>query len=134
MTEQEFQRWYRFSLRMAHRGWPRLSRQSRNKIADMVKDFFRGLDKDLLPRIRSWDHTDVCDKCVANRSEAERTQNWYKLNTCHCTTLVCDEVMILTEDLNPNQYLDGAKEGGRNYRRWADTWGNRVQVLYPSRT
>lgn len=112
---------------MAHRGWPRLPRKSRKKVAEMVKDFFRCLDKDLVPRIRSWDDTDDCAKCVANRPEAERTHNWYKLNTCGCGTLVCDEVMIHTEDLNPNAYLDGAKEGGREYRRWADTWGNRVQ-------
>lgn len=127
MTQEQYSRWVRFAIRMAHRGWPRLPRKSRKKVAEMVKDFFRCLDKDLVPRIRSWDDTDDCAKCVANRPEAERTGNWYKLNTCGCGTLVCDEVMIHTEDLNPNEYLDGAKEGGRTYRRWEETWGNRVQ-------
>jgi|SRR6185369_1250554 len=127
MTEQQFTRWYRFALRMAHRGWPRLPRKSRKKIASMIKDFFRGLDRELVARIRSWDDTDKCAKCVANRPEAEQTRNWYKLNTCHCGTLVCDEVQILIEDENPNEYIDGASQGGRDYRRWEETWGNRVQ-------
>ena len=126
MTPQQFSRWYRFALRMAHRGWPRLPRKSRKKIAGMVKDFFRGLDEDLLPRIRSWDDTDECAECVANRPEAVRTGNWYKLNTCHCQTLVCDEVTILLEDRNPMPYLDNADYGGYQYRQWEDTWDTRV--------
>jgi hypothetical protein len=127
MSPEQYGRWARFAIRMAHRGWPRLPRKSRKKIADMVKDFFRGLDKELVPRIRSWDDTDECAKCVANRPEAEESNNWYKLNTCYCGTLVCDEVMCLTRDLNPYEYSDSGLEGGYEYRRWDELWACRVQ-------
>lgn len=127
MTQEQYNHWVRFALRMAHRGWPRLPRKSRKKVGEMVKDFFRCLDKELVPRIRSWDDTDECAGCVANRPEAERTQNWYKLNTCHCQTLVCDEVTCLVEDRNPKPYNDNADYGGAQYRQWEETWGSRVR-------
>lgn len=126
MTPEQYNRWLRFALRMAHRGWPRLPRKSRKKTAEMVKDFFRCLDKEVVPRIRSWDDTDECAACVANRPEARRTGNWYKLNTCHCTVLVCDAVTELVNDRNPYPYTD-APEGGYEYRRWNESWGARVQ-------
>lgn len=126
MTTVQYSRWVRFALRMAHRGWPRLPRKSRKKVAEMVKDFFQCLDKDLVPRIGSWDDTDECNECVANRPEAESTRNWTKLNNCHCRTLVCDGVTCLLDDRNPHEYgySDG---GGYQYRRWDETWGCRVR-------
>lgn len=135
MTEEQFRWWYTFALRMAHRGWPGLPRKSREFVADHVKDFFRRLndfecqDRPLLPRLRSWDDTDECARCVENRPEAERTRNCYKLNTCHCQTLVCDIVTELEDDWNPFRYVesDRAIEGGAQYRGWENRWGNRIQ-------
>lgn len=43
MTPEQFRNWQTFSLRMAHRGWERLPRKSRKKVAGMVKEFFRDL-------------------------------------------------------------------------------------------
>lgn len=128
MTNEQYGRWVRFSLRMAHRGWPRLPRKSRKRVAEMVKDFFRGLDKDLLPRIRSWDHTDRCAACAAALVEARKTQNWFKVNSCPCDrSLVCDEVECLVQDRNPREYSDYALDGGYQYRQWDELWGCRVR-------
>jgi hypothetical protein len=135
MTPEQYNRWARFAIRMAHRGWPRLPRKSRKKIAGMVKEFFGQLgllaeyDATLISRIRSWDNTDRCAECAANLEEARRTQNWYKVNTCPCDrTLICDLMMELTDQWNPNYYSDNERgvEGGYRYRQWNDTWGNRV--------
>lgn len=127
MTPEQYNRWVRFALRMAHRGWPRLPRKSRKKVAEMVKDFFRSLDKELVPRIRSWDHTDRCEVCAAALVEARQTQNWRKVNTCPCDrTLVCDEVACLIQDRNPCEYNDDVFGGGYQYRQWEERWGGRV--------
>ena len=118
---------------MAHRGWRHLPSKSRKHVAGYVKSFFRSLehweveDKPLLARIRSWDHTDRCGVCVANRPEAERTHNWYKLNTCHCTTLICDLVAEMEYDWNPYYYNQNGLEGGYRYRRWQERWADKVR-------
>lgn len=128
MTSEQYSRWVRFALRMAHRGWPRLPRKSRKRVAGMVKDFFRCLDKELVPRIRSWDDTDRCEVCAAALVEARRTQNWRKVNTCPCDrTLVCDVVACLVQDRNPCEYNDDVLDGGYQYRQWDELWGERVR-------
>lgn len=135
MTDDQLKNWYRFALRMSHRGWKGLPHKSRKQIASYVKDFFRRLenfddpDEPLLPRVRSWDDTDECAKCVANRPEAERTQNWYKLNTCHCQTLICDVFTEIEEGWNPYYYNHDARihEGGYAYQKWQARWADKVR-------
>jgi hypothetical protein len=102
MTPIQFKHWYTFSIRMAHRGWPRLPRKSRKRLAGYLKEFFdlaikENFGSDWVERIESWDDT--------------RDGSPY----------VCDVVQELEEHWNPYYW-----EGGRCSKEWDDRWGRKV--------
>jgi hypothetical protein len=98
MTQEQFRRWYTFSIRMAHRGWVGLPGKSRKQVADYVKYFFRCMD--------SWG-------CPAGEVEDWDSEPY-----------VCDTVdRMLEEHWNPH----GWHPGNREYNRWDERWGTRVR-------
>jgi hypothetical protein len=103
MTPVQFKHWYTFSIRMAHRGWFRIPRKSRKRLAGDIKDFFDSAIKgnygsDFIERIESWDDT--------------RDGPPY----------VCDVVDQWEESWNPYYW-----EGGRRSKEWDDRWGLKVR-------
>ena len=114
MTPLQFRRWYTFAIRMAHRGWPRLPRSSRRKVAGLVKDFFRLLTSNddyyrrqgqptVVERIKDWDNTD----------NSAMPKNYY--GRTPTGPLVCDEV---------SEFLYNRKPA---YDDHNNTWGIRVR-------
>lgn len=114
MTEQQFKRWYTFALRMAHRGFPRLPRKSRKKVAEMIKHVISDIrDNYELEEIGDWDgYIDgpngglICTPCIVSDCLSDH-------ESC----------------FNPFYYEDGNCEGGRSYRnfQWEEKWWGRVQ-------
>ena len=122
MTPEQYSRWYRFALRMAHRGFPRIPRKSRKKVAGMVKDFFRSLSNyvdDYVSRVVDWDNTEDCDKC----KEAVLQKNYAYTRNCGCSFCPGDVAAMMNEHWNP--YYWDSQDG--QYRRWNETWQNRVE-------
>ena len=98
MTNEQFKLWRSFALRMAHRGFYRIPRKSKKKIAEMVKEYFRQLDSDDIAAIESWDG-EVSDQI------SEMNQHW-----------------------NPYYWHTNRRgeDEQTNYNKWNDRWFNRV--------
>jgi hypothetical protein len=128
MDPTQFRNWQTFAIRMAHRGWPRLPRQSRKKVAEMVKDFFRRLenfdcDGTLKSRIQDWDHTADCkheqERNAARLPNGNLPSGYPPFSICY--DLVCDAVTMMSDSWNPFTWSDERKA-----EKWDDLWLTRV--------
>lgn len=127
MTHQQFKNWYRFAIRMAWRGFKRIPKKSKKKIAYMVKDFFRILvsnwTKEAISRIIDWDSSEECDKC----KKANEEKDYYKTHNCRCQIYICDEVSRMEEYWNPYYWQDLDSQSDHTpYAKWRDRWTDKV--------
>ena len=58
MTNEQFERWKDFALRMARTCWTNRTRPGRDWIVDAVQDFFAGIGRDDIACFRDWDNSD----------------------------------------------------------------------------
>jgi hypothetical protein len=112
MTPEQYSRWARFAIRMAHRGWKGVPRKSRRTVANGVKAILREVrDHHDLKDVGDWDgyvRVDGVMECVP--------------------VVVSDLVLDYEGEFNPFYYEDGKHEG-RSRRNWAwrEKWWSRVE-------
>ena len=110
MDSTQFRRWYEFSLRMAHRGYPRMKCNGRRFVASCVKDFFRRIDgweAGLVQRIVGWDVTDNSGQPVDLYGHKP------------IGPYVCDMIAEMSDSWCPYST-------DRERERWDDLWGRRI--------
>ena len=124
MTQQQFERWKDFALRMARTCFVRSRRPDAQWIENAVTDFFYELDEDVVACIVNW----------------ENSNNYPGGNRCH--ELVCDLVSEMLDGylgcserckvcLWPHNYPEGdcrCEEKRQLYHeQWQDQWGEPVR-------